>query len=64
MKKALASLILLAGALALGACSSTGVGAAVGGAAGAATVGGAKGTLGGAAVGGIIGRQVGKDRDD
>ena len=62
--KAFASLVLLAGALTLGACSSTGVGAAVGGAAGAATVGGAKGTLGGAAVGGIIGHQVGKDKND
>jgi len=62
--KALASLILLVGALSLGACSSTGVGAAVGGAAGAATVGGAKGTLGGAAVGGVIGHQLGKDKDD
>lgn len=62
--KALLSLVLVAGALSLGACSSTGVGAAVGGAAGAATVGGAKGTLGGAAVGGIIGHQVGKNRDD
>jgi len=62
--KLLASLILFAGALSMSACSSTGVGAAVGGAAGAATVGGAKGTLGGAAVGGIIGHQVGKDRDD
>ena len=62
--KSFASLILLAGALVLGGCSSTGVGAAVGGAAGAATVGGAKGTLGGAAVGGVIGHQIGKNRDD
>lgn len=62
--KTLAGLFLLAGALSLGACSSTGVGAAVGGAAGAATVGGAKGTLGGAAVGGVIGHQIGKNRDD
>ena len=62
--KLLASMILFAGAISLSACSSTGVGAAVGGAAGAATVGGAQGTLGGAAVGGVIGHQIGTDRDD
>ena len=58
--KSYACLILIAGTLVLGACSSTGVGAALGGAAGAATVGGVKGTLGGAAIGGIIGHQVGE----
>lgn len=52
-------LLAIAGALSLSACSSTGVGAALGGAAGAATVGGWEGTLGGAAVGGVIGNQVG-----
>ena len=62
--KAYATLILIAGALSLGACSSTGVGAALGGAAGAATVGGVKGTVGGAAVGGIIGHEVGERRKD
>ncbi|NLD54357.1 MAG: glycine zipper 2TM domain-containing protein [Burkholderiaceae bacterium] len=58
--KSYAILLLIAGTFSLGACSSTGVGAALGGAAGAATVGGWEGTLGGAAVGGIIGNQVGE----
>lgn len=57
--KSYAILLLVAGTFSLGACSSTGVGAALGGAAGAATVGGWEGTLGGAAVGGVIGNQVG-----
>ena len=59
-----ACLIAVAGALSLGACSSTGTGAVLGGAAGAATVGGAKGTLGGAAIGGIIGHEVGERREE
>ena len=58
--RSFAILLLIAGTLSLGACSSTGVGAALGGAAGAATVGGWKGTLGGAAIGGVIGNQVGE----
>jgi osmotically inducible lipoprotein OsmB len=62
--------LTLAGALALGACSSmserdkaTAIGAGVGAVGGAALTGGsALGTVGGAAVGGVIGNQVGKDK--
>src|SRR5690606_41973108 len=61
--------LVLAGALALGACSGmsprdrdTAVGAAVGGAAGPVMTDSVLGTVGGAAVGGVVGNQVGKRR--
>lgn len=66
--RSLTTALVLAGALALGACGSmserdkaTAIGAgAVGGA--VLTGGSALGTVGGAAVGGVIGNQVGKDK--
>ena len=62
--------LVLAGALALGACGSmserdkaTAIGAGAGAVGGAVLTGGsALGTVGGAAVGGVIGNQVGKDK--
>ncbi len=68
--RSLTTALVLAGALALGACGSmserdkaTAIGAGAGAVGGAVLTGGsALGTVGGAAVGGVIGNQVGKDK--
>lgn len=56
--------VALAGLVGVVGCSSTGVGATLGGAAGAASGHGVKGAVGGAVVGGVIGHEVGKRRND
>ena len=75
MNKSLASMVVLATGLGLGACSTWDklddsekgavIGAGAGAAGGAAVSGGsALGTAAGAAVGGVVGHEVGERRDD